>query len=182
MSEELYDLTGETYSDHSFCYQTTLIKNSTGYDGLDVVRAVCYESFCSDYSLTVKINQDYIVCPRAGGKIEIEGYFGFFLCPDYNLICSGTIICNDMFDCISKKSEIINNSYIYDYEIKTSQNIENITTTSPDTETNYEKGENGICPINCSHCHINNTCIKCRNGFGLIGSNDNHETHCISLD
>ena len=182
LSEELYDLTGETYSDHSFCYQTTLIKNSTGYDGLDVVRAVCYESFCSDYSLTVKINQDYIVCPRAGGKIEIEGYFGFFLCPDYNLICSGTIICNDMFDCISKKSEIINNSYIYDYEIKTSQNIENITTTSPDTETNYEKGENGICPINCSHCHINNTCIKCRNGFGLIGSNDNHETHCISLD
>ena len=40
----------------------------------------------------------YIVCPRAGGKIELEGYAGYFLCPDYNLMFSGTVICNDMFD------------------------------------------------------------------------------------
>ena len=38
---------------------------------LNVVRAICYESFCSNKSLTIKINEDYFVCPRAGGKIEV---------------------------------------------------------------------------------------------------------------
>ena len=110
-------ITGETYSDHSFCYQSSLIKNNINFDS-SIVRAICYESFCSDLSLTVKINEDYLVCPRAGGKIEVEGYKGFFLCPDYNLICSGSVICNDMFDCVEKNSTAKEESYIYDYTIK----------------------------------------------------------------
>ena len=70
-SEELESITGETYSDHSFCYQSTLVKNNTDNNNLNSVRAVCYESFCSNSSLTIKINDDYIICPRAGGKIEV---------------------------------------------------------------------------------------------------------------
>ena len=65
-------------------------------------RALCYEMFCSDRSLTIKINKDYIVCPRSGGKIKALDFDGYLLCPDYNLICSGTVICNDIFDCVEK--------------------------------------------------------------------------------
>ena len=180
-SEELYFLTGETNSEHSFCYQSTLIKNEQNYDYLNIVRAVCYESFCSDLSLTIKINEDYFVCPRTGGKIEVEGYKGYFLCPDYNLICSGTVICNDMFDCVEKKSETKEESYYYNYESKTSQNIENNDLQFPDNETNYELGTNGICPINCKQCRQNNKCIKCRNEFGFVGSKENEEINCLSL-
>ena len=111
-----------------------------------------------------------------------EGYNGYFLCPDYNLICSGTVMCNDMFDCVDKKSEIKKDSYIYDYQIKTSQNIENAETSFSDNETNYELSENGICPINCKHCLLNNKCLECRNDFGLIGSKENEEIKCLSLD
>ena len=57
-------------------------------------------------SLTIKIGEDFIVCHRAGGEIEVNDYDGYLLCPDYNLICSGTILCNDMFNYIEKKSEI----------------------------------------------------------------------------
>ena len=35
-------------------------------------------------------------------------------------------MCNDMFDCVSKKSETKEESYYYDYTIKTTQNIENL--------------------------------------------------------
>ena len=178
-SEDLYSITGETYSDHSFCYQSELIKNNLNFSlG---VRAICYESFCSNYSLTVKVNDDYIVCPRAGGKIEVEGYKGFLLCPDYNLICSGTVMCNDMFDCVDKKSEIKEETYFYDYQIKTSQNIEIAEISLSDDENNYELGENGICPINCKHCFQNNKCIECRNNFGLVGSKENEEVKCLPL-
>ena len=47
---------------------------------------MCHEMFCSDKTLTIKMNNEYIVCPRKGGKVELEGYDGFILCPDYNLI------------------------------------------------------------------------------------------------
>ena len=126
-NEELNSIIGEVISDKSFCFLSSLIKNGT--EDIDIYtsipRAICYELFCSERSLTVQIHDDYIVCPRAGGKIKVEGYEGYFLCPDYNLMCSGTVICNDMFDCVDKKSEVKNSSYYYDYEIKTSQNIEN---------------------------------------------------------
>ena len=45
--------------------------NLNNINDLTLVRAICYESFCSNRSLTIKINDDYIVCPRAGGKIEV---------------------------------------------------------------------------------------------------------------
>ena len=119
ISSEIQNITDEIYSENSFCYQSTLSKDYNN----NISRAICYESFCSSKSLTIKINNNYIVCPRKGGKINVIGYNGYFLCPDYYLICSGKILCNDMFDCIIKKSEIKEESYYYDYESKTSQNI-----------------------------------------------------------
>ena len=64
----------------------------------------------------MKIHDNYIICPRRGGKIEAIGFGGFFLCPDYNLMCSGTVLCNDLFDCVEQKSEAKNESYYYDYD------------------------------------------------------------------
>ena len=47
---------------------------------------LCYEMICSSRSLTIKIGEYYIVCPREGGKIKAKNFDGFLLCPDYNLI------------------------------------------------------------------------------------------------
>ena len=166
-NEEMKLITGETYSDHSFCFQSSLIhkEKNKNYDFSKNVRALCFEIFCSSKSLTVKINNDYIVCPREGGKIEVEEYDGFFLCPDYNLICSGTVICNDMFDCVNKKSEIKEDSYIYDYEIKTSQNIDRAEKEKANNETNYELSDDGICPQYCIHCGEKGECNKCKEDY-----------------
>ena len=130
--------------------------------------------------MTVKINDDYIVCPRAGGKIEVEGYKGFFLCPDYNLMCSGTVICNDMFECVDKKSLVKNSSYYYDYEIKTSQNLDDAYIIDADNITNYELSENAICPIYCKHCKENQKCVKCRNGYELVGYSNSQKVECLN--
>ena len=59
---------------------------------------------CFDQSLTIQINNDFLVCPRAGGKINAVNYKGYLLCPDYYLICSWITLCNDLFDCVDKKS------------------------------------------------------------------------------
>ena len=172
---EIEEITGEIYSNQSFCYQSSLIKNNdTNFNNFSkVVRAICYETFCSSKSLTVKIHDNYIVCPRNGGKIEVIGFGGFFLCPDYNLMCSGTVLCNDLFDCVEKRSEIKNESYIYDYDIKTSQNIERAVEENADEENNYELSNDGKCLQYCKQCTIHKKCIKCKNNYGLLGNKKN---------
>ena len=77
---------GETLNkDNSFCVISSLVpKNIIDNYNYDFVtpRAMCHEMFCSDRSLTIKINDKYIVCPRQGGKVELDNYNGFILCPD----------------------------------------------------------------------------------------------------
>ena len=163
-SGKLLDYTGEQFTDHSFCYLSSLTKNDKMSK---VVRANCYETFCSEKSLTIKIFDDYIVCPRAGGKIKVKGYLGYLLCPDYNLICSGEKLCNNIFDCVDMKSLVKEESYTYDYEIKTSQNIEKANSAESYETDNYELGDNGKCKKYCKHCK-NNKCQDCADGYNLL--------------
>ena len=147
-SKDIMSETGEVLSDHSFCVLSSLKPKNIQFSS-NVFRAVCYQMFCSKKSLTIFILNNYIVCPRTGGKIEVEGFDGYLVCPDYNLICSGTVLCKDMFDCVDKRSQIKED--IYDYEIKTSQDIEDIEDDKIIKDT-YELSEDGKCPKFCGQC------------------------------
>ena len=76
---------------------------------------------CSSPYLTIQINNDYVVCPRTGGNVVVQGYEGKIHCPDYNLICTRRVLCNDMFDCIEKQSLIKNDTYYYNYTSLTTE-------------------------------------------------------------
>ena len=154
-------VTGESYSENSFCALSSLIPENNNEYPPNIMRAICYPMFCSDKSLTIKINKDYVVCPRTGGKIKILNYNGYILCPDYNLICSGTVICNDMFDCVEKKSEL--KDIKYDYEIKTSQDLIEEEKNSF-LENFCELSKNGKCPIKCIQCDESSKCLKYYDG------------------
>ena len=83
-------------------------------------------------------------------------------------MCSGSVICNDIFDCVDKKSETKENTYMNtDYIPKTSQNIKEAKDLEPDEDYNYELSDDGICPIYCKQCKEKNKCFKCREGFIL---------------
>ena len=180
-SKSFAPITGEELSDNSFCFISSLIisNHETADYKSNFYRANCHKILCSERSLTIKIFDDYVVCPRQGGKIKVEGYKGYLLCPDYNLMCSGSVICNEMFDCIDKKSEIKDKNYEYDYEIKTSQNITKAKSSVIDDENNYELSTDGICPKNCKQCKENNKCLRCRNNYGLFQENNENEILCV---
>ena len=160
---DLASITGETYSDHSFCVLSSLFPNNTENSQTysKTVNAFCYQMYCSEKSLTIQINDDLLVCPRGGGKINAINYNGYLLCPDYYLICSGTVLCNDLFDCIDKNSSIKDNIFI-DYIIKTTQDLFDVE-EDDFIENAFELANDGKCPLNCTHCKENGTCIKCNN-------------------
>ena len=157
---------GESFSNISFCAFSSVISaydnqtNKNIYEGF--VRPTCYEMYCSDDSLTIKIDKLYHVCPRKGGIIKIEGdYEGHLVCPDYNLICSQTVPCNNLFDCIDKKSKLkdnINNNYIRSDDVS----VQIVATPIQGTFGKaYEISENGKCPKDCSKCDEFKQCLIC---------------------
>ena len=171
---------GEVYSNNSFCALSSVYpigKNeeemNNNFNIFDnIIHSLCYPMYCTNSSLTIQIYNHFVVCPRSGGKVSIGGdYTGYLFCPDYNLICSGTKMCNDMFDCVEKESVLKESSYEYDYISKTHQSIGMIK--DQDILINYEKENNGVCPKYCSKCKTYKKCYKCENNKVLIGKHKN---------
>ena len=183
---------GEIISTNSFCVLSSAIptpsklNNNYAYNlYLDIVHPMCYPMFCSSKSLTIKVFDQYIVCPREGGIVEMKGEFeGHIYCPDYNLICTGTFLCNDMFDCVERESLEKENSLEYNYEIKTSQEIiSKEDLTESDISIGYELSEenNGQCPIHCSQCKENKKCFICKESYFLVGSREGDDSPIICV-
>jgi len=178
-NSEFPEKIGEIYSNTSFCIMSSLtpIKDIFDDDTNDekfklfnsIPHPICYKVYCSSTSLTIQINNNFIICPREGGNIIIEGYDGFIHCPDYNLICTGTVVCNDIFDCIEKKSSYKNNTFNYDYKPVTTQKFSEVNSNKLIFNNNYELSEDGFCPIHCAQCNIYKKCKKCKGGYNLIG-------------
>ena len=175
---------GEKYDYNSFCVLTsisTIDASDNAFYKFDknYIHSMCYPMFCSEKSLTIKVYQQYIVCPRSGGKVEINGmYEGYIFCPDYNLICTGLDMCNNLFDCIEKESKYKENTFDYDYEILTNQMKDELIDEY--VVVGYELTDNGKCPKYCQQCKDIKKCFKCKSDFNLIGfiENDNNPIIC----
>ena len=173
---------GEKYDNNTFCILSSVsiigTKDFYKFDN-NMIHPLCYPIFCSEQSLTIQIYEQYVVCPRSGGKVKVDGiYEGYLFCPDYNLICTGRTICNEIFNCIETKSEIKNNTYDYDYPILTNQIKSELINEY--TVIGHELTDNGKCPKYCEQCKDIKKCFKCKVDYNLIGifENDNNPIIC----
>lgn len=97
------DVKYQTIGKGSGCFMSNLSKD----DPLDKKLATCYQYICDKdtTSVKVKISADAVVqCPGAGGSLKINGFKGEIQCPDYNVICNASVVCDNIADCINKKS------------------------------------------------------------------------------
>ena len=162
------EILGEKYGENSFCALSSILPETESNkfsSYINSLRAICYPMFCNSKFLTIQVYEKYIACPREGGKVEINGkYKGYLICPDYNLICSGTKLCNDMFDCVEKESLSKENTFNYDYQI----NIDEEKVYK--AEEIPELIENELCQKNCLECE-KDKCTKCFHGYILVSEN-----------
>ena len=108
---------GEKMGDSSFCFVSSLLPSSSRYNVTE--RPICYEVECNNYDKTIVVNIGSLTveCPTSGGNItNIEGFKGNIICPKYIDICDfkSNNICNEMFECLSKKVQSDEDSYMYD--------------------------------------------------------------------
>ena len=181
------------YGNASFCAHASLLnkKRTNPQYVKNIIRTNCYEMSCSSKSLTIHVEDELIVCPREGGIIKIDNgdsnFEGYLICPDYNLICTGSIVCNNLFDCVEKGSIVKDSTYDYDYTINqnvsieiTSQNDASIKEADINKNKRYELGEDGVCPKDCQQCIGNKKCTICREGYiYYIGTKEGDDEEII---
>ena len=114
-------------SENSLCFESSLISNANSDKIQKNYQSICYKVACDkiNKNLIVYIGDSKVTCLKEGGKIENpNGYVGVINCPDYNLVCTSDIWCNDMFDCIDKSAIADESSYIYDYDLPFEDGLE----------------------------------------------------------
>ena len=110
--QEKYSSIGEIIGENSLCFESSLVTS----DSSSNLNSICYEVVCNKLrkQIIIKIGSSNVVCP--GDKVVLQnpdGFKGTITCPEYNLVCSSEVPCNDMIDCINKKSTSIRGTYLY---------------------------------------------------------------------
>ena len=103
-----YEYTGETIGSNSLCFISTI--------SLVKKESICYEIECNknSKSFQVKIGNTEVNCPGSETILtNPKGLSGTLECPSYDLVCTSSNFCNDMFDCIDKKSITDSNTFQY---------------------------------------------------------------------
>ena len=150
----------ESIGNNSFCFISSLLPISSKTNNSDY-KKICYEVNCDsgNKEIIIKVGTSEIVCPSVGGIIESpSGFKGSIQCPKYEDICSSknNIICNEMFDCLTKEAEKDNYRYdkninIYE-EIYTGEEINNGEDNVEEEESEYippiRKSENNYIKFN----------------------------------
>ena len=104
---------GEVIGKDSICFESSLVPRYSPQPYK--WRSICYPINCDreNKQIIVYINDMSVICPFEGGILKkIEGFKGKINCPKYNMICTSEVWCNEMFECIEKKSVTDENSYL----------------------------------------------------------------------
>ena len=107
---------GEVISDTSFCFLSSLLPSSSSLTSQ--FQAICYKVNCDNTNkkIIVNIGSSSVECPTSGGTLsDPSGFSGSIKCPKYIDICSyeNNNMCNDLFECLDKKSKSDPDTYIY---------------------------------------------------------------------
>ena len=114
---DLHEDYGEIIGSNSFCFESSLLPTFSNQK--ETMQSICYEVECDNTKkqVLVKIGNLTINCPTYGKTItDPLGFKGTIKCPKYYDICDSEVLCNDMFECLDKKSKTDEGSYYYNDE------------------------------------------------------------------
>ena len=98
----------EIIGSNSICFKSSI--------NLSSQKSICYKVECDRVNKQIKviIGGNTVTCN--GEKNEMtnpNGLGGSLLCPDYNMVCTSDIWCNNMYDCIDKGSTTDESTFYY---------------------------------------------------------------------
>ena len=111
----IYEKIGEAIGEYSACFESSLVPQNLNIF-LNFNYSICYEIKCNreKKEIIISIGDKNITCPKYETILtNPNGFTGKLKCPDYNMVCTSEIWCNELFDCIDKKSLSDLDTYTY---------------------------------------------------------------------
>ena len=95
---------GEIYGNNSICVLSSL--SPKNYSIISSKQSRCHEIQCDNITrtFTIDIGDVLLNCSGVYEEVSVTGYSGSIICPDYNRVCTGSVLCNDPLDCIDNNS------------------------------------------------------------------------------
>ena len=114
---------------NSMCFESSINLNS--------YTSICYRMSCDrvNKKILVYIGNRIVECDGEQ-KIKYVSSSDTLNCPDYNMICTSDIWCNNMFECIDKESLTDENTYLLKSNILQLQQKDNYN-LNIDTSSKY---------------------------------------------
>ena len=115
---KLYGDVQEVIGDKSVCFETSLTSKSSD-EYLDDTYSICYQIQCdkANKQFDVYIGNNVVTCPEERAVLfNPKGFSGKIKCPGYHMVCTSEDVnkwCNELLDCIDKKSLADLNTYKY---------------------------------------------------------------------
>ena len=108
----------EVIGTNSLCFETSV--------NLNINTTACYQMSCDreNKKINVYIGNQMIEC-NGEQKIINTKYSDTLNCPDYNMVCTSDIWCNNMFECIDKASVADENTYLYNTNYEQLKQMDN---------------------------------------------------------
>jgi len=128
---------GEIIGSNSFCFESSLLPSFSNQK--EKYQPICYEVECDNIKKQIIVNIGNLTlnCPTYGNTIkDPPGFKGTIKCPKYYDICDSDVLCNDMFECLDKKSKTDEQSYYYNDE----ENIDSNSNEQVFTVKNIDVG------------------------------------------
>jgi hypothetical protein len=96
----------EVIGSNSICFETSV--------NLNINTTACYKMSCdrTNKKIIAYIGSQKIECDGEQKIINVNSS-DTLNCPDYNMVCTSSIWCNNMFECIDKQSVTDENTYLY---------------------------------------------------------------------
>ena len=119
----------EVIGSNSMCFESSVNLNSN--------TSICYEMYCDrvNKKIRVYIGSKTVECDGEQKIISVTSSDSLN-CPDYNMVCTSDIWCNNMFECIDKASLTDESTYLLKSDILHLQQKDNYN-LNIDTSTKY---------------------------------------------
>ena len=140
-ASNLHEDYGEKIGENSFCFESSLLPISSNQK--ENFQTICYEVKCDNEKkqIIVKIGSLSVSCPTYGKTLyDPEGFKGYINCPKYIDICNSDVLCNELYDCLDKKSSTDENNYYYNYNKDNNENINTDSSSQIFTVVDIELG------------------------------------------
>ena len=152
---------GEKACENCRCLEATLVSDEYSIRQ-ETYSGRCHEVLsCEEDHAVVLVGDKQVKCPFSGGIVNVDGYNGYLVCPNSDILCGNSPCKNSCYghgQCVKGKCQCISGYGAADCSVK----------CKPDCSYCDSDGNCDSCGFGCKECDDSGNCLSCHRNMELV--------------